>query len=252
MERDKLYLESLQRSVLSALPHATCQLFQRVSEARPVAREVVFTLFVCGIEAVDGDTVDLISECLAPECVNRAVLVIVPRADPRIGAMVHASTSGGAFDSSTEDPRNFASVVKQVMSGRSYCSPSCRSTAKAFRIARERISILTPTERLVLALIGDGCDDRTASERIGMKPSSIQAVRKSIHGKLNICQKGELVNVAAQCGFVRVSGAGVTPVGLGILLAEYQARSKRPLPMPPRLAAEYPAAVEAAARRRLS
>jgi hypothetical protein len=59
----------------------------------------------------------------------------------------------------------------------------------------------------VLALIGAGCDDSTASKRIGMKPSSVQP-------------------------------------------AEYQAHSKRPLELSAELAAEYPIALEAAARRK--
>jgi DNA-binding CsgD family transcriptional regulator len=116
-------------------------------------------------------------------------------------------------------------------------------------VAQRRIGLLTPTEQLVLALIGDGSDDVTASARLGLKPASIQSVRRSLHGKLHLKQKGELVSVAAQYGFIRFTRHGVIRIGLGALLRDYQQRSKRPVALSPELAAEYPDAAEAACRR---
>jgi DNA-binding NarL/FixJ family response regulator len=248
LKADRLYADLLRRQVLSLHPDVNCRVVHQMADAEQFLEAHPVDLFVTGLEALDGDTLDLVAR-FAGDTHRVRTLVVTRRAEPRLLAFLRNTPLGGVFDASTDEPENFLSALEAIMAGGRYLSANFRQPCNESRLKQQTIEVLTPTERLIFALIGDGSDDTTASTRLGMKPASIQAVRRSLHGKLRIKQRGELVNTAVQLGFVRFTALGATPVGLGLLLADYHARSQRPLALSPKLAAEYPSAARIAAKR---
>jgi DNA-binding CsgD family transcriptional regulator len=83
--------------------------------------------------------------------------------------------------------------------------------------ARSICQLLTPTEQLVFAVIGDGSDDDIAATRLGLRPSTIGSIRRELHRKLNVQHRGELMRAAIQHGFVRITPEGVVRPGFGTL-----------------------------------
>lgn len=223
---------------------------QRLAEAEKWLETIKIDLLVTGVEATDGDTLDLISRFVRCASITSSTLVIVRRREPRFLATLKSIPVGGVFDASSDAPENFLAALNAIASGCRYWSPNLQRPCSVASLANRIIDSLTPTERLILALIGDGSDDASASEKLGMKPASIQAIRRSLHRKLRVRQKSELVNAAVQYGFVRFIASGATPIGLGILLADYQARSQRPVTLSAKLAGKFLGAAGVAAENR--
>jgi DNA-binding CsgD family transcriptional regulator len=67
---------------------------------------------------------------------------------------------------------------------------------------------LTTTEQMVLAVIGDGSDDKAASMVLGLEPASVQAHRKRIMRKLGVQTREALFRRSLELGTVRVMPDG--------------------------------------------
>jgi DNA-binding NarL/FixJ family response regulator len=249
LKADRLYADLLRRHVLSVHPNAQCTLVRQIAQAESVLNRSKLDLFVTGMEVEDGDTLDLIARVSLVGLNGQRTLVIARRIETRLVEVLQRAQVFGIFDASTEEPESLTRALNQIAGGRSYWSDSFQPVISKTTLAQKRIKLLTPTEQLIFALAGDGSDDATVGAKLGMKTSSVQAVRKKLHAKLRITRQGALVCAAAQYGFVRFTNTGPVPIGLGILLTNYQTTSKRPVLLTARLAAEYPDAAEAAARR---
>lgn len=248
---DRLFSDFLCTQVRAVEPGAACTVVNGVAHAKAALELATFDLWITGLSAADGDGLDLIAQAMTHIRRAPAILVITTRREPRVITALRTLEVDGVFDSSTDGVENIGCALRLLLVERGhYWSPSLKEWFARPNAAHVLLRNLTPTERLILAAVGDGSDDATAAEFLGMKPSAVQAVRRSLHDKLHIQQKGELVRVAAQYGFVRFTAAGAVRVGFGMLLADYQAQSKRPLALPPKLAAEFPGAAAAAAARR--
>ena len=70
----------------------------------------------------------------------------------------------------------------------------------------------------MFSVIGDGCDDKVAAARLGLRESSVHSVRRELHRKLGAQHRGELIRLAAQRGYVRFTAESVQYPGQAILL----------------------------------
>jgi DNA-binding CsgD family transcriptional regulator len=92
--------------------------------------------------------------------------------------------------------------------------------------------MLSATEHLIFAVIGDGSDDQVAADQLNLRPSTIQSVRRELHRKLGIQHKGDLVRLAVLHGYVRFTAEGVQRPGFSSLFAAYQKSSCSGRPWP--------------------
>lgn len=176
-------------------------------------------LLLTGISLPDGDTLDLLAELPERRQFRRA-LVVTGRWEHRLLAILRLLPIHGVFDSNSEGEEQIETALRLVSKGERYWSASvlerlCREQVPANSINR----MLSPTEHLVFAVIGDGCDDKVAAKKLNLRPSTIHSVRRELHRKLGIQHKGELVRLAVRYGYVRITATGVQRPGFSTLLA---------------------------------
>lgn len=218
-----------------------------MSEAHATLNEAEFDLLITGGRILEGDVIELIASQRGR--VSR-VLVIAGHIEPQLAENLRTYAVNGVFDSSRDNPDNLERAVRATLASRHYWSPCIHGSESSKTTIAVSLRSLSPTERLVLATIGDGTDNDAASSLLGMAVSSIQSVRRSLHLKLGVRHKGDLMCKAVELGFVRFDGGAPTRIGFGNLLTGYYRESKRPVPLSPALAARYPEAAQAAALRR--
>jgi DNA-binding CsgD family transcriptional regulator len=87
--------------------------------------------------------------------------------------------------------------------------------------------VLSPAELYVFAVLGDGSDDQTGADVLGLSLQSVHAYRKRIHQKLRLQHKGQLVSLAIRCGLVRFTERGVERPGIEALRSRSVFRTRR-------------------------
>jgi DNA-binding NarL/FixJ family response regulator len=187
-------------------------------------------ILISGVQVLDGDLLAPLAEWTRAPQRARRVLVVTGRQERRVLAALADLPIDGIFDPSREEPETFATALRAVMEGRRYWSPDILEIVGGPRhYIPSKDSPLTATEQLVLAVIGDGCDNAAAAQRLDMKESTIRTIREELHRKLHVQHKGELVRIAAELGFVCFGAHGVIRPGFSQLLAARQWRRARRL-----------------------
>ena len=220
LKADRFRCDALRHSAQIVFPGSVVAIANRMVEARAALSADVFDLLVTGVVLLDGDVLDLVAACTEGLRRARRVLIVTGRTDSRVLGSLRVLPIDGVFDPLSEGMDAFEVALNAIAAGRTYWSASVleRLASPAHTFASV-CRILSPTEQLVFAVIGGGTDDRAAAEQLGMKPSSIQTVRRSLHHKLGVQHKGDLVRLAAQYGFVQFTPDGVVRPGFAQLLA---------------------------------
>lgn len=228
LKADRVYAEALRRAVKRVVPAAAIRTVHTIQDAAAALAEAPVDLLLTGVGMPDGGILDFLSVYLVePRRVSR-VLVVTARRDQRIMAGLNGLPIQGVFDPWTEDQQRLRVALRAVVAGAGYWSPSVLE-----RIQRDCLSPaslcrrLSAAEQLVLSILGDGSDDNFAAELLGLKPSAISSVCRSLHRKLGVRHRGELVRFAVQHGFVRLLPGRVVRPGFATMLAAWQDRRKR-------------------------
>lgn len=230
LKTDRIYAASLGRTVRSVFPEAEVQVGAHAAEVLSASGVDVaaINLLVAGLglDFGEGDMLDFLESGLRLRRFHR-VLIVSGRQEPRTWLGLRSLPISGIFDSTNEEPERLEHALRVVGSGGVYWSASVLEHLRQQNGAWHAICrMLTPVEQVVFATLGDGSDDQTAAEQLGLKASSVQSIRRSLHEKLGVRHKGELIRVAAQYGFVRFTAAGVVRPGFAMLLAAYRARRR--------------------------
>lgn len=219
LKADKFYAHSLYRVVQSIVPAAIVKIGSRATDALQGNVPTPFDLLITGVTLEDGDVLDFLTGCRCEKQFRR-ILVVTGRQEQRVLASLRSLRINGVFDSTNEEPQQLEAVLRAVIDGGFYWSKSLLGRLREQLDVIPPISrMLTPVEHLVFAAVGDGSDDDVAAEQLGLKPSSVQSVRRSLHFKLGVKHRGELVRLAAQYGYVRFTPMGVVRPGFANLLA---------------------------------
>jgi DNA-binding NarL/FixJ family response regulator len=243
LKLDNFAADSLRTRVAAVYPRAQCTLASGIHQARTILATKSIELLITGVGFADGDALDfLLSHADSPRKPHRTL--VVTRTQPlRVLTSLADLAVNGVFDAEAERPDSLASALHQIETGH-YWSATCVQRLADIK-GRTLFRQLSPTEQLVLAVIGTGVTDASAAEELGMRPSAVQTVRRELHAKLGVHEKGDLIRVAGRLGFVRLGPDGVVSLGLGLLLRDYRAHAKRPVPS--RLGAAYQVAAPVAA-----
>ena len=204
--------------------------------------ETAADLFVTGLEAPDGDPLDLFWHALTGPNAVRHSLVVTRHGEPWPLLALRGLPMGGAVDTGCDAPDTIETALRALAEGRRYWSPALQARFAGPDVAMQRVKMLAPTERLVLALIASGLDPKATGVLLGLRTASVESVVKQLHRTLGVGHNPDLVGVAVRLGFVRHASAGPIRVGFGLLLADYYARGKRPCAPTPELCAAYPEA----------
>lgn len=208
---------------------ARLRMTHRLAEAAAALAGGTFDLLLTGTSAADGDVLEFLSTCLNAQRRVRRVFVVTTHLQPHVLAVLHEMRIDGVFDAGNEGPERFSDALPRVIDGLGYWSPTVLACVNRHRDSCETSgSALTPTERLVFALLGDGIDNGEAAERLNLSPLTIQSVRRALHRKLGARHRGDLVRLASQLGYVRQNLDGVVRPGYSLLHAAWQAQRPRP------------------------
>jgi two-component system nitrate/nitrite response regulator NarL len=220
LKADRLCANILHQTALIVFPSAVARVATSIAEVISALESRTVDLLLTGVGLVDGDTLDLLAESEAERKFRRA-LVVTGRREQRVLVTLRALPISGVFDPMSEDMVQLEAAIRTVGGGGRYWSPSvqARLTSKNSSSPGSLCALLSPTEQLVFAVIGDGSDDRVAADRLNLKPSTIHSVRRELHRKLGVQHKGELVRMAVQHGYVRFTEEGVQRPGFSSLLA---------------------------------
>lgn len=223
LKADLIGGEALRAAAEHVFPQAAVVLVSRIARAHVVLEAMTFDLLVTGLDLPDGDALDFVFA--AVKSLRRAARVLVVAGHPasRVLELLHGWGVEGVFDPSSEGPAKLERALRAIAAGRPYWSAGLREELEAkTRGDMARGHVLSPAELVVLAVIGDGCDSEAAAQRLGRSAASIETQRRNIHRKLGLRHKGELVQYAAQHGFVRFTRGGVVRPGFEPLRAAYQ------------------------------
>ena len=228
LKSDRLYADILRQHAGQAFPHARHTIATSIAEARELLGRVTFDLFITGLgEHAGGDALDLVAQCKREPLRARRVVVLLDRHEYRVLAVLRTLSVDGIFDPSEDSPAAFAAALPAIVRGSRYWSPGAAARLRQLAAAPGALfRILTDFEQVVLSVIGDGSDDQAAAGQLGLSPATISTVRRTLHRKLGVQHRGELVRMAAQKGYVRFTPAGVERPGYGLLAAAYQPRSR--------------------------
>ena len=230
LKTDRLYAEILRQYAARAFAGGETCIATNTDEASRLLAAKPRDIFVTdATTSLEGDVLDLLTRCASAGARRTRVLIVTSSCEVRVLGALRALDVGGVFDSTTERPEQLVAALSTVADGGRYWSPSILQHMQRSGTGGALSQILTALEQLVLALIGDGCDDFAGALKLGVSPATIATVRRDLHRKLGVQHRGELVRVAAQHGFVRFTPEGVVRPGFSILLAAYQARRARRL-----------------------
>jgi DNA-binding NarL/FixJ family response regulator len=211
----------------SSFPHARVVTAATVEEARLVLGRGGVDLFVTGVGAsLESDVLELLGTLVGnPAVRGPKVLVVTVRLEYRVLTSLRSLAVEGAFDSAAGTPDEFSTALLSVADGRRYWSQSILDHMHRIGSGSTALfRLLTTFEQVVLSVIGDGCDNAVAAQRLNLSPATVSTVRRELHRKLGVQHRGELVRVAAQHGFVRFTSNGVVRPGFSLMCAAYEAR----------------------------
>lgn len=223
---DRIYAAALRTAIESLVPDAEIDCVSRLDEAERQVGQKKYDLIVSGIMLLDGDALDWLASILgAPD--SPRVMVVTGRRETRVLAALHESRAHGVFDSCEYGLDELREAIRLVLSGGMFWSGTVRDALLSEACdGPELLRCLTPTEQLVLAVIGDGSDDNEAADRLAMTSVAIRSHRKRLYAKLRINHRGQLIRLALCHGFVRVSGARVVHPGFGLLRSRAPRRGR--------------------------
>jgi DNA-binding NarL/FixJ family response regulator len=219
LKADRFYADVLQDAVQRFGSSPTVRVSVTLAEARDALASKPVDVLIAGMGFADGDLLDPLAGWIATGVVRRA-LVVTGRKEPWLLLGLRSIGVTGVFDPLAEGPEALRRALRAVASGMPAWSPSVLAELKAYDSLPHSVSrVLTPTEQLILAVIGDGCDDHEASRQLGLSSGTILTVRRELHRKLGVRQKAELIRIAVQHGFVRFAPQRPVRPGFRLLLA---------------------------------
>lgn len=225
LKADRIYAEALRQHIQGVFPDANVRTSVSLESARQILMSESVDLFVTGAGAsLDCDVIDLLASLPGPSRSLR-VLVVTVRLEYRLLAALRSLAIEGAFDSAAGTPEELTLALCTLAKGKRYWSQTILDHMHRVGSASNALfRLLTTFEQVVLAVIGDGCDNFVAAQKLNLSPATVSTVRRELHRKLGVQHRGELVRVAAQHGFVRFTAKGIVRPGFGLMCSTYQAR----------------------------
>jgi len=197
---DRLYGDMIRRQIWDVWPDASVHVFQSGFDALSSIQEKTPDLFIAGAKIHDMDGLEHLEPYVDSDL---PILIVTSQKDEQTFNLLRTIRYDGLLDGFAEGLDVLPSVLRQVIQRRIYISSSFRDHLKPVR--NITLDALTPTQRVVLSVIGDGSTDDEASERLGIAPGTVNQHRKAIMAKLKLHHKGQLMLYAFQQGYVRVT-----------------------------------------------
>ncbi|MBP7140599.1 MAG: response regulator transcription factor [Opitutaceae bacterium] len=207
---DCLYARFLSEAVHEFYPGAFTETVFTSEAARQCLARHSYDLVIAGLSFSDGDGLPLLNSMAQASGVHGLLLVTL-RKDAEMLALLRQFRRISVFDPVRDAPERFALALAHVAQDRRYLSPAFHELLMSSDGAHHLLyAQMTDTERMVLSVIGDGSDDKSAGERLGLEPASVHAHRKRLMRKLGVQTRDMLFRRALELGIVRILPDGRT------------------------------------------
>lgn len=202
---DRLYGDMIRRQVWDVWPNAVVRVYQRGIDALNATQEVMPDLFVTGVKVEDMDGLEHLEPFIHTAT---PILIVTSRADFRTFEMLRQVRYDGIYDGRMEGVEHLGPALRQVIQHKLYMSPSL---IPHLQVPKRKIlkDLLTPTQQIVLSVIGDGSSNKQAAERLCLAEHTVKTHRKRIMARLDLHEQGELMLFALRNGFVLVTEKGI-------------------------------------------
>jgi DNA-binding NarL/FixJ family response regulator len=225
VKAERLRAETIARAAREACPDADVTVCHTAAVAAASLRAEPAALGLFGLTLPDQDGLDLLA---VAECERwcRRVMIVTGRRDERTLHGLRRAQIDGCFDIATEPPEGLVGAIRKVVAGGAFFSAGVLIAEKFPAGAPPTLGqLLTETELLVFAVIGDGSDDRQAAARLVLSETTVHNHRQHLMRKLSVQTRTELMREAIRRGVVRYTDTGgvLTP-GLEQPLAVRAAR----------------------------
>ncbi len=219
VKRDRIAAEFIRQAVQGAGIAAEAPCFQTAEAALAALASQPAHLGIFGLTFADSDGLDLISLAASRRLVLR-ILVVSGRRDEVARQHLRPGRVEGFFDSETDDCARLPLAIRRVHEGGSYFSPPGPGATTGTADGPTLPQVLSGHELRILALLGDGCDDKTAAARLGLSLHTIHGHRQRIMRKLGVRSRTELMRTAVQRGLVRLTPTRILRPGFEVDFTE--------------------------------
>jgi DNA-binding NarL/FixJ family response regulator len=229
VKRDRTAAEFIRHAITRSGAVAESDCHQTAASALQALRERPVYLGVFGVTLSDMDGLDLISIVITERLALR-ILAFSSRRDELVRAHLRPGRVDGFFNPELDDLAALPSVINRVAQGGMYFSPEVGPGCGNAAPARATLDqILSPHELRIFALLGDGCDDGCAAEKLGLSAHTVHGHRQRIMRKLDVQTRTDLMRVAIQRGVVRITPDRVLRPGFDF---HFPARNSAPAAPP--------------------
>jgi DNA-binding NarL/FixJ family response regulator len=117
------------------------------------------------------------------------VLVLSQFLEPEYAMMLLAAGSGGIgylLKDRVAAPNELIEAAQRVAAGGSAIDPAVVDEVVRGRLTQERLTVLTPREREVLALVAEGRSNRSVADRLALSVKTIEGQVATIFSKLGL------------------------------------------------------------------
>ena len=204
LKSNRLFGELISRHIKEYWRNAQVSVFQKGFDALDSIQASMPDMFIGGVDIEDMDGLEHFEPFIDG---NLPILIVSTRKDERTFYLLRNIRFDGLYDAWEEGLINLHSAMQRVLEHQLYVSASFVPLLKKPKAIT--LDALTPMEELVLSIVGDGSDDQTTAELLGITHRTANTHRKKIMGKLRIHHRGQLMLYALQHGYVHVSPRGV-------------------------------------------
>jgi DNA-binding NarL/FixJ family response regulator len=117
------------------------------------------------------------------------VLVLSQFLEPEYAMMLLADGSGGIgylLKDRVAAPNELIEAAQRVAAGGSAIDPAVVDEVVRGRLTQERLTVLTPREREVLALVAEGRSNRSVADRLSLSVKTVEGQVATIFSKLGL------------------------------------------------------------------
>jgi len=199
---DRTYAEGLSAICSKIFSHAEISIVTTATEALEALQSISFDFGIFGLRFHDGDGIELLQHA-SQKRLAKNILVIAEHQDRSLLPSLHTSRLDAIIDTFNETHHAIRNALRLVAKGQVYISPTLRHYLIDRHSSLNLRQNLTAGELRVLRIIGTGCDNLEASQRLKLSMGTVQTHRRSIMRKFKVSSSTKLVFEAIRLGFVQ-------------------------------------------------
>lgn len=171
-----------------------------VGDAVEKAAQLRPQVILLDVRLPDGSGIDACRQILRRTPEARVIILTSVIDDRIVDDAIRAGAHGYLLKEI--DARGLLSAIRDVAVGKSILDPAV--TARVMQIvrtgntARDGLSLLSPQEKRVLALIAEGCTNKEVGVKLGLSEKTVKNYLSTVFEKLQVSRRAEAAAIYAQ------------------------------------------------------